>query len=121
MEAARDAAAQAPATAAHWLEAALRIMPAGTGGLDQQLELLLEVARLRAVSGQLVEGREAAREALRRLPPGDYARRALAARFCALMERQLDRPQEARAILLSELHRSRTRSRRRPCRCGPGW
>ena len=63
------------------------------------------MARLRAVSGQLVEGREAAREALRRLPPGDHARRALAARFCALMERQLDRPQEARAILLSELHR----------------
>ena len=31
-EAARDAAAQAPATAAHWLEAALRIMPAGTAG-----------------------------------------------------------------------------------------
>ena len=57
------------------------------------------------MSGQLLEGREAAREALRRLPPGDHARRALAARFCALMERQLDRPQEARAILLSELHR----------------
>src|SRR6202035_2890158 len=104
-EAARDASAQAPATAAHWLEAALRIMPAGTAGLDQQPELLLEVARLRAVSGQLLEGREAAREARRRLPPGDHARRALAARFCALMERQLDRPQEARAILLSELHR----------------
>ena len=29
LEAAREAAAQAPATAAHWLEAALRIMPAG--------------------------------------------------------------------------------------------
>lgn len=105
LEAARDTAAQAPATAAHWLEAALRIMPTGTAGLDQQPELLLEVARLRAVSGQLVEGREAAREALRRLPPGDHARRALAARFCALMERQLDHPEEARAVLLSELRR----------------
>ncbi len=103
VQAARDVAAQAPAAAAHWLEAALKIMPVGAGGPDRQLELLLEVARLRAVSGQLVEGREAAREALRRLPPGDYARRALAARFCALMERQLDRPREARAILLSEL------------------
>ncbi len=105
VEAAREAAAQAPATAAHWLEAALKIMPVEAAGPDRQLELLLEVARLRAVSGQLVEGREAAREALRRLPAGDHARRALAARFCALMERQLDRPQEARAILLSELHR----------------
>ncbi len=105
LEAARDAAGHAPATAAHWLEAALRIMPAGTAGLDRQPELLLEVAKLRAVSGQLVEGREAAREALRRLPPGDHARRALAARFWALMERQLDRPEEARAVLLSELRR----------------
>jgi len=105
LEAARDAAARAPAIAAHWLEAALRIMPAGTAGPDRQPELLLEVARLRAVSGQLMEGREAAREALRRLPSGDHARRAQAARFCALMERQLDRPEEARAVLLSELHR----------------
>lgn len=105
LEAARDAAAQAPATAAHWLEAALKIMPAETAGPDRQLELLLELARLRAVSGQLVEGREAAREALRRLPLGDHAKRALAARFCALMERQLDQPQEARAVLLGELHR----------------
>ena len=105
VQAAREAAAQAPSTAAHWLEAALKIMPVGAAGPDRQLELLLEIARLRAVSGQLTEGREAAREALRRLPVGDHARRALAARFCALMERQLDRPQEARAILLSELHR----------------
>ncbi|HET9899276.1 MAG TPA: AAA family ATPase [Streptosporangiaceae bacterium] len=105
MEAARDAAAQAPATAAHWLEAALKIMPVGDASPGRQLEVLLQVAKLRAVSGQLVEGREAAREALRRLPPGDHARRALAARFCALMERQLDRPHEARAVLLSELRR----------------
>src|SRR5215469_9130117 len=105
VEAARDSAAQAPATAAHWLEAALKIMPVGNAGPDRQLELLLEVARLRAVSGQLAQGREAAREVLRRLPTDDYGRRALAARFCALMERQLDRPHEARAILLSELHR----------------
>ncbi len=105
LEAAREVAAQAPATAAHWLEVALKIMPAETAGDGRQLELLLEVARLRAVSGQLVEGRAAAREALRRLPPGDHARRALAARFCALMERQLDRPHEARVVLLDELRR----------------
>ncbi|HEY3904622.1 MAG TPA: AAA family ATPase [Streptosporangiaceae bacterium] len=111
--AARDTAAQAPATAAHWLEVALRIMPVTSPGPnespdeipDRQLELLLEIAKLRAVSGQLIEGREAALEALRRLPPADYAKRALAARFCALMERQLDRPAEARSVLLGELRR----------------
>jgi len=105
LEAAREVAAHAPATAAHWLEAALAIMPAEAAGSGGQLELLLEVAGLRAVSGQLAEGREAAREVLRRLPLGDHARRAKAARFCALMERQLDRPQEARAVLLDELRR----------------
>jgi DNA-binding CsgD family transcriptional regulator/tetratricopeptide (TPR) repeat protein len=105
LEAAREVAAQAPATAAHWLETALKLMPVEAAGPGRQPELLLEVARLRAVSGQLVEGREAAREALRRLPLGDYARRALAARFCALMERQLDRPHEARVVLLGELRR----------------
>ena len=105
LEAAREVAAQAPATAAHWLEAALAIMPAEAAGPGRQVELLLEVAGLRAVSGQLAEGREAAREVLRRLPLGDHARRAKAARFCALMERQLDRPQEARAVLLDELRR----------------
>ena len=105
LEAAREVAAQAPATAAHWLEAALAIMPAETAGPGRQVELLLEVAGLRAVSGQLAEGRDTAREVLRRLPLGDHARRAKAARFCALMERQLDRPQEARAVLLDELRR----------------
>ncbi len=105
LEAAREVAPHAPATAAHWLEAALAIMPAEPGGSGRQLDLLLELAGLRAVSGQLAEGREAAREVLRRLPLGDHARRAKAARFCALMERQLDRPQEARAVLLDELRR----------------
>ena len=105
LEAAREVAAQAPATAAHWLEAALASMPAEPAGPGRQVELLLEVAGLRAVSGQLAEGREAAREVLRRLPLGDHARRAKAARFCALMERQLDRPQQARAVLLDELRR----------------
>ena len=105
LEAAREVAAQAPATAAHWLEGALAIMPAEAAGPGRQVELLLEVAGLRAVSGQLAEGRDTAREVLRRLPLGDHARRAKAARFCALMERQLDRPQEARAVLLDELRR----------------
>jgi DNA-binding CsgD family transcriptional regulator/tetratricopeptide (TPR) repeat protein len=105
LEAAREVAAQAPATAAHWLEGALAIMPAESAGPGRQVELLLEVAGLRAVSGQLAEGRDTAREVLRRLPLGDHARRAKAARFCALMERQLDRPQEARAVLLDELRR----------------
>jgi ATP/maltotriose-dependent transcriptional regulator MalT len=100
--AARTVVAQAPATAAHWLGAALALMPEESA---ERIELLLELARLQAVSGRLVEGRDTAREVLRLLPPDDYARRAQAARFGALMERQLDRPHEARALLLDELRR----------------
>ena len=100
--AARAVAAQAPATAAHWLGAALEIMPEDA---EERIELLLELGRLQAVSGRLVEGRDTAREALRLLPPEDHVRRAQAARFGALMERQLDRPHEARALLLDELRR----------------
>jgi DNA-binding CsgD family transcriptional regulator len=100
--AARTVVAQAPATAAHWLGAALALMPEESA---DRVELLLELARLQAVSGRLVEGRDTAREVLRLLPPDDYTRRAQAARFGALMERQLDRPHEARALLLDELRR----------------
>ena len=105
-EAARAVPAQAPATAVHWLKAALRLMPVEPADPDPRLELLLELARLQALSGQLVAGRQTAREVLQLLPLGDHARRARAARFCALMERQLDRPHEARAILLDELRRA---------------
>jgi DNA-binding CsgD family transcriptional regulator/tetratricopeptide (TPR) repeat protein len=105
LEAARGVAAHAPATAARWLEVALRLMPDDPAKPDSRLELLLELARLQAVSGQLVAGRDTAQELLRRLPPRDHARRAQAARFCALMERQLGRPHEAREILLDGLRR----------------
>jgi DNA-binding CsgD family transcriptional regulator len=105
LEAAHSVAAQAPAIAAHWLQVASRLMPDDPATPDSHLDLLLELARLQAVSGQLVEGRDTAREVLRRLPPGDHRRRAQAARFCALMERLLVRPHEARAVLLDGLRR----------------
>ncbi|MBW8485639.1 helix-turn-helix transcriptional regulator [Actinomadura parmotrematis] len=112
--AARAYAGQAPTTAAHWLEVALGLMPenapagAGdTGGAEvpSRLDLMLELAQVQSVGGHLVEGRETARRLLRLLPPDDYYRRGRAARFAALMERQLDRPAEARALLLGELRR----------------
>ncbi|MCO5966967.1 helix-turn-helix transcriptional regulator [Actinoallomurus soli] len=102
VEAARSVAAQAPATAAHWLEEALRL---GPDDPDMRLGLLLELARAQAVSGRLAEGKDTARELLRLLPPDDFPRRARAARLCGIMERQLDRPHEARALLLDELRR----------------
>ncbi|GAA3959928.1 hypothetical protein GCM10023085_48050 [Actinomadura viridis] len=109
VEAARTVAPQAPATAAHWLEAALRLMPeAGPGDEDgpfPRVRLLVELAHAQTVSGRLVEGRETTRTLLRLLPPDDHARRARAVQMCAVIERQLDRHQEARALVLDELHR----------------
>ncbi|GAA5077670.1 hypothetical protein GCM10023259_082260 [Thermocatellispora tengchongensis] len=104
VEAARAVSVRAPASAAHWLQAALRLLPTtGDEAGQDRLELLLELARVQSVSGGLADGRDTARELLRLLPQDDYTRRARAARLCALMERQLDRPHEARALLLDEL------------------
>jgi DNA-binding CsgD family transcriptional regulator len=100
-DAARTVAAQAPATATHWLKAALRLVPESEA--QTRLGLLLELARLQTVSGLLLEGRETAYQALRILPADDHDRRAQVVRFCAMVERLLDRPQESRALLLAEL------------------
>ncbi|MEO3808968.1 AAA family ATPase [Sphaerisporangium sp. B11E5] len=105
VEAARAVTAQAPVTAAHWLRKALDLMPEEPGTLEERLELLMELSRALGVSGKLADSRDTARELLRLLPEDDYDRRARAARLCALMERQLDRPHEARALLLDELRR----------------
>ncbi|MFI0372331.1 AAA family ATPase [Actinomadura sp. 1N219] len=115
VEAARAFATQAPTTAAHWLKSALSLMPttgaaeeaeeAGDPAPPSRLELMMELARVQTVGGHLTEGRETARNVLKMLPTDDYERRARAARLAALMERQLDRPHEARALLLDELRR----------------
>ncbi|GAA2459070.1 hypothetical protein GCM10010191_94000 [Actinomadura vinacea] len=116
VEAARTVAPQAPATAAHWLRAALRLMPedpepgsaaAGENGDAplSRVRLLSELAHAQTVSGRLLEGVETARTLLRLLPPGDHARRARAVQMCAVIERQLHRHQEARALVLDELRR----------------
>lgn len=105
VEAARAVTAHAPATSAHWLQAALRLMPDDAAAREERLALMLELSWAQGISGRLAEGRDTARELLRMLPDDDYPRRGRAARVCALMERQLDRPQEARALLLDELSR----------------
>ncbi|GIH46763.1 Tetratricopeptide repeat-containing protein [Microbispora rosea] len=105
VDAARAVTAHAPATSAHWLQAALRLMPDDAAAREDRLALMLELSWAQGISGRLAEGRDTARELLRMLPEDDYPRRGRAARVCALMERQLDRPQEARALLLDELSR----------------
>ncbi len=102
VEAADAVATRAPATASHWLKAALGLLPDDP---EAQARLRLKLAQAQVISGQLMEGRQTARDLLQLLPPDDYERRARAARFGAVVERMLGRTYESRALLLAELRR----------------
>ncbi|MFB4309248.1 AAA family ATPase [Actinomadura sp. GTD37] len=106
VEAARVVALQAPGTAAYWLQAALDLMPDAPGdAYPDRWELLVELTFMQAVSGHAEEGRETARTLLGLLPPDDIVRRARTVHMCAIMERQIGRIHEARALVLDELRR----------------
>ncbi|MFE7117016.1 AAA family ATPase, partial [Streptomyces sp. NPDC057654] len=115
VEAARATAYQSPATAAGWLQTALDLLPErpdGPGAPDtaegpgaDRFALLVELARLQGVGGRLVQGRDTALEVLRLLPADAWAQRARAARFCAILQRLLNRQDEGRALLRAELGR----------------
>jgi ATP/maltotriose-dependent transcriptional regulator MalT len=100
--AAADSAMHAnPAVAAHWLAAALRLLPDGAAG-PRRLDLLTRLARALGVSGRLRDSRRANHQVLELLPRGT-GERARAACFCAMVERLLGRFAEAHALLLAEL------------------
>ncbi|MBE1537320.1 helix-turn-helix transcriptional regulator [Actinomadura algeriensis] len=112
VEAARSVGPQAPGTAAYWLNAALRLLPDeppgtgdGTAAGPDRTELLLELVHVQAVSGHAEEGRETARTLLALLPETDTLRRARTVQLCAVMDRQMGRIHEARALVLDELRR----------------
>ncbi|QUQ71597.1 helix-turn-helix transcriptional regulator [Kutzneria sp. CA-103260] len=103
--AAQAVVSRAPATAAHWLGNALRLLPENEATRPTRCNLLLALANAQLSSGQLSGGRETAREALALLPVEDLARRAVAARLCATMERMLGSREAAKAVLLAELRK----------------
>jgi DNA-binding CsgD family transcriptional regulator/tetratricopeptide (TPR) repeat protein len=96
---------RAPATAAHWLGNALRLLPDNEATRPIRCDLLLALANAQLTSGQLSAARAPAREALHLLPPEDLARRAIAARLCATTERMLGSREAAKAVLLAELRK----------------
>ncbi|MBO3747780.1 AAA family ATPase [Streptosporangiaceae bacterium NEAU-GS5] len=102
VEAAKAVGTNAPTTSAHWLKAALDLLPEEPD-VSTRTGLLLDLARHQTLGGQLEEGRDTAYELLELLPHDDHGSRALAARFCALIERLLDRPGQGRNVLLAEL------------------
>jgi ATP/maltotriose-dependent transcriptional regulator MalT len=102
-EAATGAMHSSPAAAAHWLGAALRLIPDDPGYASRRLELLSLRAQALSVTGQPRESRAALHDLLVLLPPALIEERARLAGLCAAIERLFGRHAEANAILLAEL------------------
>ena len=100
-EAGRAAAARAPATAARWFAAALRLQPERAS--EGRLELLVPLAAARRGAGRLQESRNALVEALELLPEGMGPARVELVAQCAAVEHWLGRHDEARARLRAAL------------------
>jgi tRNA A-37 threonylcarbamoyl transferase component Bud32/tetratricopeptide (TPR) repeat protein len=103
VEAGAASAPRAPALAARWYAAALRVLPDGAEAEPQRIELTIAMAAAMRGAGQFEESRSALCEVLERLPAGDAKRVAVVA-ICAEVEGLLGRHGEAR-IRLSQAHR----------------
>ncbi len=103
--AAESVQATQPDRAAHWLGVAAGRLPARQADGGQRVELLLCRARALAASGQLGDGRELAREALRLLDGEPAGCRMPAVLACAAAERMLGRYDAAAGLLTAELSR----------------
>ncbi|GHE36145.1 helix-turn-helix transcriptional regulator [Streptomyces capitiformicae] len=107
VEVLREAAAatlhQSPATAVHWLRAALRLVPDGPDWLPARLDLLGLQAQAYGLIGQFRDSRGALHELRRLLPAELTEQQARIIAFCAMVEHRLGRHAEARAQLLAGL------------------
>lgn len=101
-EAGHAAAPRAPAAAAQWFEAALRLL-AYDGDPERRLGLLVPRASVLGAAGRIRESRDALRDALNLTPPEAAAARAQLSAACAGMEFLLGRADEARELLLHTL------------------
>ena len=98
VEAAGSAARRAPALAARWYEAALRLLPDAAGTEDHRIDLLMARANAMAGLGELDQARGTLCEVLERLPTKDPGRLAIVA-ACAGVEHMLGRHRDARSRL----------------------
>lgn len=107
-EAGNASTARAPAAAAGWYGAALRLLP-DQEDPGQRLELTLARAVSLGSAGRLQESRDAFQEVLALLP-ADPELQATAAAAAALIEHLLGKHDEAQGLLLSALSRLEDRS-----------
>jgi ATP/maltotriose-dependent transcriptional regulator MalT len=96
------AAPRAPAAAAHWLEVAVRLLPA-EATLERRLDLLVPLAKAMGTAGRLQDSRAVLRQALDVAPAGDAGRRARLTTLLAGVELELGSGEEARRLLETAL------------------
>ncbi len=97
LKAGAETAPRAPAVAAHWFEAALRLLPAEDR--ERQVDIRVDLARTLRSLGELERCRETLLEALALLPAGAVARRVDLTARCAAIEHWLGRHEEAHGRL----------------------
>jgi len=95
----------APASAAHWFDAALRLARQDEASLEFRLGLLAQGAAALGVTGRIQESGEALREFLRLAPKAPSALRLHAAVLSAILDELLGAHDRGRALLLDELAR----------------
>ena len=110
--AAQDTATTAPATAAEWYEAALRLLPAGAEHEPRRLALLRARASALANAGRPIEARDALRQALDLLAPDAVERVEVVTALAELAAVWTQQPGEARRMLAAERARSAGRAGR---------
>ena len=108
-EAGEVAKARAPASAARWLEAALRLLPEASTdaerapGAGERVELLTTLAPVLAAVGRLAESRATLLELLALVPPDDVTQRVRLTAECAGVEHLLGLHRKARDRLEAAL------------------
>ena len=93
LEAGAATAPRAPAVAAHWFEAALRLLPAEDD--ERQVDVRVDLARTLRSLGELERCRETLLDALSLLPADALARRVDLTARCAAIEHWLGRHEDA--------------------------
>jgi DNA-binding CsgD family transcriptional regulator len=104
-EAGEESAAQAPASAAHWFDAALGLLPQTPDQSERRLELLTRRAAALGVAGHVEEARDALRELLKLLPPEPTELRRGAVGLLEVLEDVLGNYDESQRMLLREFER----------------
>ncbi|HEU4657702.1 MAG TPA: AAA family ATPase [Capillimicrobium sp.] len=97
-----ESRARAPATAARWYEAALRLLPASAGS-GERVALLLPAAQALTATGRFARAHELLLEALEIAPPDAIGTRTELAASCARVEHLLGRHEDAHDRLVAAL------------------